>query len=727
MKKIPVVFDGREPIVSVRLFDATLREVRLARNYGRTRATLAPGAYVARFATSAWRSEQTFLVRPGSRKALTVSPPPDARAIVDSAAPLQGTTTFRAKDAGIVMEASRAMRSTTADGFAHGSLLVVARRRPLRGPGGRCDAAAFSRSPWGDIQLCSADGREAIALRPMDERREKGISCAGIGAAAGPYQLRIATGPRGQFSVQYVFVVPGMQTQIFIVDQSTTKAAKPWASAKVSVHLVNQSVGFDPAARDVRISEELLNLLSAGIRPVFGAGLRKLVATSAYPLATLAFWMLQCDDNGIAPIAGRPSIARLCERLPNVPDTVVLRVAARAATAGARRSTGFRDAELRYPPMLTRAWDLVLGGENRGLLRVPPGSPLATLGVNALGAAPWLRFRAQAESHRASDAGDDVDESSGLGFSGKGFKRFVEALRALVADDVSARVQFNSTHFTLAERRLISLLCPSADTMLLRIMGKKGGRIAKTLPSEARVVTSLSLPRASIMLVAAAAVDKLTRLTILPTDSQLDEFVRAEIVNDAVTFEPLNSLKTHDSGIAHVVEEKDLHLLAVLYLFYHWPERDTDDATTHERIAAMLTRLGFVRVPGDHALRADDITAALDRARALMRSPFTDTKPTGERTIWEDVQIELVSRHDYHRGHLCKVTRRSIGPGAAEPCWQLWESDELAYSASLWPPGNMSGESRAVEFASAGLSRADYLQAVTMSTSGRQLDAGEFE
>jgi len=130
--KVLVVLDGGEPIVSVGLLDASLSEVRLAGSYGRARARLAPGAYIARFATSAWHSEQTFLVRPGARKALTVSPPPGARATVDSAAPLEGTTTFRAEDARIVAEASRAARLATVAGPAHGSLLLVARKKKIK-------------------------------------------------------------------------------------------------------------------------------------------------------------------------------------------------------------------------------------------------------------------------------------------------------------------------------------------------------------------------------------------------------------------------------------------------------------------------------------------------------------------------------------------------------------------------------------------------------------------
>jgi hypothetical protein len=538
-----------------------------------------------------------------------------------------------------------------------------------------------------------------------------------------------------------VSVVPGLQTQIFITDQRPALGSPTWAAAKLSMRLVDADVGFDPAAPDIRTTEELLNLLAADAQPRFSDDLRALVSASSYPLASLAFWVSQCSGDGTRPCEPGTAIEELSRRLPGLLDAELLRLITTGPGAG--RGEAIR---LRYPPMLTRVWNLLLKGENQGLTRVEPCSPAARLGPGVLGGGPWLRFREPRGTDQPQTRHALVAASANLRFSGEGFEEFVRSLRTLVRDEVSSRVQFNSPYLTLLERRLIALLCPAVDTIRQRIKeaSREGSRGEETggdqsggkgasekLPTENDLVLGLNLPRASISLLASTAIDKLTRWTILPTSQQLDEFIDGEIATDSVVSEPLRALKVESSAIRHVVEQKPMPLLDIVYLFYHRCQLASDDATMHGQIATMFNRLGYAATTSPDVLTAGHIAAELTRADEFLQSFYDHSRPPRARTIWEEVIIRLVPRRQYTPGHLCVVERRSVAAGATPKCELAWQANALAYSASLCAAapamrGTDSAEwPRTSGFATAQLSRTDYLQNLKASAFSERWDAGD--
>ena len=421
-----------------------------------------------------------------------------------------------------------------------------------------------------------------------------GFICVHVAPSEGPYELRLA-GTREELRVsQFIYIVAGKQTQVFLQERSRNDLHDGlWATAKLSVHYAHPSEGFDPSSKDLLAAEELLNLIEAGKQPRLSASLRANFLDRNCPMLDLALWLSQATpwsaQQGWDPLA----IQQLRNQLPNLPDALILAHAADLNDEGGApsHSTMPQDS-LSWPPMSGRAWDLALYEETCGTLHIAADSPLVCLAAKAVTVGPWLRF-AESE-HRASEApgSNPTQESAAeLGLAGSEFEAFVHSLRDRINDEMAARVQIGSTAFTPAERLFIELICPWADSTAARIMQQAGKKFKEGVPSEETIVRALRLPHAAIRQTLDAAVLKLFENTLLPTIETLRVFVNQESERRPHVRDALQRLNEHPSNLFHSGLQRALSLLSFLFLRYRgWPPFDSEPPGS-ERLASLLNGL----------------------------------------------------------------------------------------------------------------------------------------
>jgi hypothetical protein len=686
-----VTLDAGEPHVRLRLLDGRFSPIELPADLGCATVDLAPGVYVAEFETSASRVQKEFLVLPArlalrqGQREQVIRPESESAALIDAAAPLDGTNAFVSWDAEVIEAASREPHRIAGESD-HGSLLVVIRRRPLAGDRRSCVEAPFELSPWQrGVRLYTHDGREIEIANAARTESGRGLACAHLALPAGMYELRLDAG--GQQLSQYLCVARGIQTQAFLTDRSQPGRPAPLGAARFSVHLIGLSDRFDPSAAGARVAEELLNLAGSNLRPRATPEVRDELLRLPSLMSHLAFWLSQIDLHGSQPVLDVERVRELYRRLPNLPDAEVLMSTAEGGVAAGSLDRAVHDVVV--PPMLARAWDLALMGENHGVMAVAPGSLAARLGPSIVGGAPWLRFR----SHAGRDSAPRPDDPS-EGFVGLAGMTFDEALselrRRVTGDDISARVQYNSTHLSVSERRLMTLLCPGIDTTVRRIFEQTGDSVdAIAPPSEGSMVLALRMPRASLSLVADTALGKLTASTILPTDEQLSEFVDAEAGADSIVRQPLELLRSTSSEVLHLIEDRPLTLLTLVYLQYRGaparPAQMDDD-----EIADHLSGLGFVHQSTQTPLRAAHISSAVSAAARLLDEFYDRMPPPEDRCVWDEIEIRLTSIGRYRPGNLCTVRRAPHLTHVSNPGARFWTDDPRSYSLCLGGPSRVA-------------------------------------
>ncbi|HEY7388225.1 MAG TPA: hypothetical protein VH640_06935 [Bryobacteraceae bacterium] len=671
-----VTIDGILPFVELHLLDASLSPMPLLHDLWRTTTRLAPGAYVARFSTSAWRRDESFLVLPGEGE-MTVSPGNLDSALVRSAVPLAGTHAYVAEHAKAVAAATQRKPAEATGWGPDGSLLVVLRPATAAAGSGIC--------------LFSASGEEIPIGKFTVAGLPPSVQAMSIALPEGAYQLHIARGNGAGMVCQPVFVVAGRQTRAFLLDESAGSEPDKhsWAAARMSIQFAPAGEVFQPSSSYLLAAEELMNLVErdALVRPApeWSGYVREANCASL----DLAFCLAELDPwRESAPLES-DIVARLRHRLGAVADAAVVSQVAEAAQKEAfEASAGGDDGAYRLwePPMSTRAWDLALFGETRNSIVIPSESPAVREATRALSAGPWLRFSVKAQDlpGLAVNVGRTAP-SADLSCSEP--EEILRSLREFVTREVVARIQFGSAGFSVAERRFLTLVCPRADTTVFRILkeAEESNRAMRAgegrafdfeeLPSEDRMVQSLRLPRAAIWEVAVGAIEKLADRTLLPTSVQLQAFINAESNEEAVLLEPLELLRHASSGMVHVSESEPLSLLSILYLRYR-------SGLAPAKIASLLNSLGFQERESRRPVRSSDITRALrDAVEMLTNFHKIDCSPEGG--VWEDIEVSLRPPKHYKEGQLFIVKRRT-SPGTLTPEQEReWERNAMSYSISL--------------------------------------------
>jgi hypothetical protein len=689
-----VVLDGVERFVRLQLLDANRERVALPHDLWKTAVELEPGAYLARFSTSAWQRTEGFVVLPGETHR-TVSPGSMRGLLVRSAGPLDGSHAFHSAHAEAV-GAITPPPVNTAGG--EGSLLIVLRRAPAA-PDERPEGTRFEKPHWDlGVRLHSASGEPVHIASAAVPKLPAGLQAVNLALPDGAYELHLATGAERDFVSQTLFVVRGWQTRVFLLDEThiLEESRIPWAAAALSVHFTAPGEVFHPSSPGLLAAEELMNVCERDgvVNPP--PEWHDYSDRVDCPTLDLAFCLAQMDPWREHPVSNTALLAALHDRFPSVADVAILWHTAAVRRADARPEDP-PPFVLDRPPMSTRAWDIALFGETQNTIAIPPGSRAARQALSAVNIGPWLRFlvnerrTAQAPAGGAEDAADVSDP----GIFGPEFEPFVAWLRDFVTRQVTVRIQFGSSHFALAERRLLSLLCPHVDSTVFHILrdaARSGGPTAIAdsasrdlvrLPSENAVVQCLRLPRVAIQELANSALAKLSVRTVLPTDAQLDTFVIEETREESVLLEPLGMLRHKPSGVLHAAERQSLSLLSVLYLRYRGTAGRPGAGLSSADIAALLNRLGF-QIPGERPrrVRGSDITRALRESVDSLAS-FLNIDYSAEGGVWEDLEVRLRAPRQYRPGHLF-IVKRYISPGTLpQDIANEWTRRPLSYSMSL--------------------------------------------
>jgi hypothetical protein len=702
MQPIRVTLDGIEPFVALSLQNARLAEVALPENLGATTVVLEPGAYSARFKTSLWEQEQTFVVLAGE-PALKVSPLAMPSSLVRSAAPLRRTDGCLDSDGEIAQELSARKTAQIPGLKAEGSLFVMLRKRA------EPDGDALAVRQWGDalwegIELLDTDGRPCSDLSlAAFSQLPSGIACAHVALPEGAYRLCFpAPGNRIVVS-QFLFVARGHQTRVFILDRSSrSNPPIQWDKARFSVQFAPCGSVFDPASSELLAAEELMNILEVNGYPNPNAEWMEKVVSSESPALDLAFCLARMDPWRGRFGAPQPLIERLLERLSAVPDAMLLGLAS-GVTIRQGALIGLRDL-----PMTARAWDVALWAETKGILEIPAGSTPARIASSVVRAGPWLRFTGeQAELGPPSQQVAEMPSSiGGFDFSSLDLESVVRTLRDHVRQDPTVRISYGSPLFSLVERRLLDLLCPEADSIVYRIMRNSpqhplhkygeptgddppsGEAPTPEFPTRKQLAMTLRLPSTALVELAINAIAKLSG-PLLPTPEQLEAFIVEEAAQNGGILEPLQILANKNTPLVHAAEGIPLKCLALVYLLYRGG-RDGESYTVND-LAGLLNRLGFIIGGSDRKVEPEDIDSELSEAEGFL-SKFhnfeTVESAPPEGGLWEDLQVKFADPVDYRPGSLCVVTRRPGNHPRSPVAEQWWNDHPFSYSLSLEMAGD---------------------------------------
>ncbi len=686
--KTPVTLDGGEPFISLHLEDANLAAISLPCDIGTTQLELLPGAYLAHFSTSAWTCQKSFMVIPGSTEKLVICPDDFESALINSAAPLRGTTNFVEADASLASGISKNRQDLK---FNQGSLLLMARSH-CDLENGNAEAGSLAEPhARTDFQLLTIEGRSVLDRTNVDGLKaetEGGTFCALTALPEGAYELRLAGAKAGSYVSQFLYIVARRQTQVFLLERSRPGGPRGvWATAKLSVHYADPANGFDADSKEALAAEEFINQIDAGRRPKLPAATRDKLLNERYPMLSLAFWLSQTDPWGQPPNLDLERVKELRDQLPGVPDAQVLCLAAALPdlTLAQNVTDGVETlgTALGYPPILGRSWDLALYAEANGRLRIVADSEAARRAESAVTVGPWLRFGAS-----RSISVPDLDhailsrDATYTGFSGPEFERFVRALRQRLREEMAARVQIGSAFFSRSERLFVELLCPEVDSTMSRIMQGAGGTVPEEIPKEQTIMEALRLPRAAIRRTADSALSKLFHHTLLPTADTLRLFVSEESELASLLRDPLRQLAVKPSKIFHGGMQASLPLLSLVFLRYRGSPAFGAQLPNNEQLARLLDSLGF-RGPRNRPLRAADVESGFTAASKFLTCfYFEDPRQFGVG-IWERIQIGLTPVHRYQAGDLCTISKRTVYSKAGLLQKESWIDNQFSYSVAL--------------------------------------------
>jgi len=718
----PVLLDGIEAFVQLRLSDATMSAIALPEEIGATTFELSPGAYLASFSTSVWKADEAFVVLPG-RQPLVISPKQAPEVLVASAAPIKRTTGFSQSDAAIAADFSR-RTPLNADLRDGGGLLLMLRRRPY--VNGQCVEAPFDVSPWQHVNISTEDGAAVagVADHAMCDL-QKGIACVHINLTPGVYHLQLGASGGEKRVIQSFWIARGYQTQLFLNEMiSDGRARLSWATAKLSAHYVNFADGFDPDSSALLATEEFLHILDAKRCPRMSPVLTRLLEDARHPMGAILYWLSQTEPWEEAAKLNETLLKKLWQQLGDSPDIVSLLCASRI------NQKNVRDDDKPMPilsslPMFARAWDLALDAEAHGTLRVPCGSTAARLAADALTIGPWVRFvDAKEEVRGLSVSQTDESPPVELGFSGQEFHDFVHALRRYIQSELSARVLLNSTFFTPNERLFLGLVSPNIDSSVKHILAMAGKQLRNDIRSEQDIIRALRLPLCSIQAVSESAITKLAQGTLLPTNHQLNSFLAEESDTETILRDPLQMLAGIPSQIIHSVEQEALSLLTLLYLCYRGSALIESVPPSQKQVAAMLNGLGFVVAQSERKARPIDIAKAMSSVKNHFDAYCIQESSYSSGAVYEDIEIQLSSPTAYVPGRLCVVRRRTriIGLSPAETV--SWMNNPYSYSQTLvhGPPRKTHAQPTRIKLAH--FSKADY-KAKVLALSRQSPDQSE--
>jgi hypothetical protein len=689
---VDVLIDGVLPFVQIQLLNTSLSPVPLAHNLWKTRVRLEPGTYTARFATSSWENETPFLVLPNETE-IVVSPTNLDGISIRSAAPLEGTHAFDRDHARATAAVTRIGLTQPSDRGDEGSIVVVARRTRMLTPQTTTDLS------WDtEIALFSGAG-EKVFLRDFVVPDLPGsLHAVNIPLGKGPYQVRFAEDTSGKFVAQSIFVVPGWQTRLFLLDESTSNEpiGNSWATARFSIHFSPIPEVFLQSSPALLVADELMNVLAHDAFVMPGPEWPAYLGHANCATLDLAFYLARLDPWRKDALAD----SDVTMRLSNLRGVVDAEVAIQAARAESSDNTYSISSATDRPyvvsdlPMSVRGWDLALFAETRNSVVIPRQSRASREATQVLSAGPWLRFSMSSEhsGEQLSAERDRTDDSPSSLCSNP--NQILLDLREFVMREPAARIQFGAIGFSSVERRFLNLVCPHVNTTVFRLlteMDKSGGMAVKddpvacnleSLPSEEVVVQALRLPRAVIREIAIEAVVKLVGRTRLPTTPHLDTFITQESNEQPLLLEPLEALRTEPSEILHLAERTSLPLLSLLYLRYRGFADKEDVLLTVSEIAEELSRLGFQVQATRRPVRSKDVDQALRKAIKQL-STFHRVHSTTEDTEWETLEVSVSPISRYAPGRLFIVRRRPARKDLTPALEKQWVQNVNSYSLSL--------------------------------------------
>lgn len=678
MEHMLISINGLEPFVRLNLLNARMAEIPLPENIGETILPLTPGAYVARFTTSAWTSDEVFVALPGSTPQV-ICPKKIAETLVKSAAPIPRSTGFLSRDAEIAVDFS-GRKPITVGPSGEGMMFIMLRKR-------RFDAIvseeAFTVSPWNCIELFDEHGSLVADLASIGwTDMEHGVACVHLRLPAGPYRLRIATANNQVFANHFLFVNRGFQTQLFLLGfTSAVHLDAPWATSHMSVHYAPNGNGFDPTYSGLLIEEELINILEENWCPRTSLRIQQALLATRCPLSKIAFWLSHTDPWTTASHLNADSIRKSLLEAADLPDAIAL---SRICMISERVDSEDAQPELAIPPLLARAWDGAIYAESHGALTIQAHSIVAKIAIDAVTSGPWVKFLTKdGDDSSAPVRSTFWNDATDPGLAEPEFASFVRTLRAYMVDEPAARAQLGSNYLTPYERLLVEALCPNANPTVAHILQRSGKRLSDEIPSEEDVIRLIRLPRSSLQEVAENALSKLFQNTAIPTSQQLTVFVLEESEREPLLREPLRRLGTVVSDIVNIADQQALSLLAVVLLRYRGSPMMGGARISSKKLIRTLRRLGFVNRSSQRKVSSNDLESALRAAQHHITAFFSEECASPSDIVSDDIEVMLAPPRAYITGGLCLLTKRTNTSKLSARQRIQWKQQQLSYSLSL--------------------------------------------
>jgi hypothetical protein len=453
-------------------------------------------------------------------------------------------------------------------------------------------------------------------------------------------------------------------------------------NARISIQIVHSGQGFNPSSEAMLATEELMNLIENGACPIPAPQWVEKLKEFNHPALDLAFWLAQVDPWNKRMPSAQDSLDGLCARLPGIPDVEVMLRAVNFGQSRCDLDQEDCEFELREFPMTKRGWDIALYAEVHASLTIPSDSLPVQLAESTFVSGPWIRvagkdedwFREQSNTQFAVTASEiDIFQSH--------FRDAVLTLRQLVKGESAVRVPYGPAHFTPAERRLLDLICPEADSAVFRIL--RGSGVTVDIPDGEALVRTLRLPTHAIYTLASRAIEKLTECWLLPRRELLESFVLEESTDEGILLEPLESLKDEQSKLFHLAEEQPLSLLSIVYLQFRGCIRSEKKFSTTGDLALFLNEIGYAMKETRNRVEAKDVERTLREAELLLSRFHKMDSPPSEGGVWEDMEVRFSEPALYKPGSLCKVDKRPSANILPPMLERSWHDQEFSYSISL--------------------------------------------